>query len=137
MHTTYTKPRPYTHHTEREARYEQELREIKRRGGTSKDIEGMEAQALQNACSSEFIDATMHLSEKRISIAYKDRIFSTEYIVLKVVKLGDIRSNERACFGIVHLNSLQQEETLPIFPSTKISILEKEQIVHESAMHFF
>ncbi|OGZ18440.1 MAG: hypothetical protein A2494_01195 [Candidatus Lloydbacteria bacterium RIFOXYC12_FULL_46_25] len=138
MNTACPKTTPYTYHTEREARYMQELLEIERSGRYRGDIDGLKAQALENACSSELIDATMNLLHKRVRIAYKDRIFGTEHAVSQIVRVNNVRADERACFGIVCKNDGKgSEETLPIFPSTRIFILKEESAVVEPAMHYY
>lgn len=116
----------------------QELLEIERHGGYRGDIDGLKAQALENACSSELIDATMNLLHKRVRIAYKGRIFGTDHTVSRIIRMNNVRGDERACFGIVCKNGDKgQEETLPIFPSTRISILKEAPAAIEPAMHYY
>ena len=119
MASIYKEPLPYTHHTEREERYHHELLELQGSGADPKDIEESQAQALKNACSSEFIDATMNLTGRRVRVHYKGNVLSTEHTIVRIVKLGEFNSAERACFAVVYQNSKTGvEETLPIFPST-------------------
>lgn len=135
MRTTYpTKLTPYTEHSEREKRYHLELIEIQKRHGRREDVEELKAQALKNACLSVYFDATMRLTGKQVRIAYENRIFGTDHMVIRIVKLEELRFSERACFGIVHRkNGVEGTEILPIFPSTKIFILSEEPVIKEYA----
>lgn len=130
----------YTYHMERDKRCDVELREVKRRGGRPEDVKELETHALKNACESEFFDAALSLVGQRVRIQYTDATPPTEHTVVRIAKLRNIRSDERVCFGIVHQdNPKKEEETLLIFPSTKIVILveEKQISTHSSAKHFY
>lgn len=130
----------YTYHMERNKQCDVELREIERRGGKPENIEELGAHALKNACASEFFDAALSLVGQRVRIQYKDATFGTEHTVVRIAKLHNMRSDERACFGIVHRdNPEKEEESLIIFPSTKITILveEKPIAIHSSAKHYY
>lgn len=130
----------YTYHMERDKRCDAELRAIERRGGKPEDVKNLSTHALNNACTSEYYDAALILVGQRVRIQYKDATFGTEHTVVRIAKLDNTRSDERACFGVVHRdNAKKEEETLLIFPSTKIFILtEEEQIATDSsAKHFF
>lgn len=134
--------KPYTYHMEREKRCNAELREIEKLGGRSTtDIKDLELHALKNACASEYNDAVLNLVGQRIRVQYcKDAISPTEHTVVRITNLHNLRGDERVCFGIVHQdNPKKEEETLLIFPSTKIFILveEKQCDTDTSAKHYF
>ena len=133
----HAKMTPYTEHSEREKRYHLELTEIQKQYSRKEDTDSLAAQAFKNACQSEYFDATMRLTGKRIRIVYEGRVFGTDHTVARIVKLEEIRFNERACFGIVHQKEVSGEtEILPIFPGTKIFILSEETVAKEAALNF-
>lgn len=101
-------------------------------------MEESKIQALENACSSEFIDATMKLLGQRVRVTQKGRALGTEYTVIQIIRLCPTHSTERACFAIEYWGALGKKEILPIYPSTKIFILEEEAYTTDaSARHFF
>lgn len=121
METTIS-PKPYVFHSERIERYKKDIAVIELQGAVNCDPNARKEQAFENLCWAEFVDATEHLTGRRVCITQVGHVLCTEYHVHRIIILNEIKSDDRSCFGIIYIDSSGNETTLRVTPTTKISV---------------
>ena len=126
---------PYTHHKERDDYLQKTLRVFDEIGGYPHDIEEVKERAIENNRLEIRVDAASRLVGQKVLVSYAGTIYAAQCTVTRIERIDDVNSsNELACFGIVHQNNEREEdELLPIFPSTKVSIMVESEAMKRSS----